>query len=123
MLRIVYIIAGTLSLGLGVTGIFIPGLPTTPFLLLAAFFYAKSSERLHRWLIRHKVFGPFISDFREGKGMTVRAKLYVIFLIWLTVLITALILKPSIIFIYTHIGIGLIGTFVMAFGLPTKKKE
>jgi uncharacterized membrane protein YbaN (DUF454 family) len=123
MLRIVYIVAGTLSLGLGITGIFIPGLPTTPFLLLAAFFYAKSSERLHKWLINHRVFGPIISDFREGKGMTVRAKLWVIFLIWLTVLITALILKPSIIFIYVHIGIGLIGTFVMAFGLPTKKKE
>ena len=123
MLRIVYMVAGTISLGLGVTGIFIPGLPTTPFLLLAAFFYAKSSERLHSWLIRHKVFGPFISDFREGKGMTVRAKLYVIFLIWLTVLLTALILKPSIIFIYIHIVLGLIGTFVMAFLIPTKGKE
>ena len=56
--------------GLGVAGIFLPLLPTTPFLLLAAYLFARSSDRLHRWLLGHKHLGPYIHAFRGKTGLT-----------------------------------------------------
>jgi hypothetical protein len=76
------IFVGTVSLGVGCIGIFLPILPTTPFLLLSAACYYKSSERLHRWLVNHKVFGKFIKNYMEGKGITARAKICAIALLW-----------------------------------------
>ena len=65
-MRTLYIIAGFLSLGIGIIGIFVPLLPTVPLVLLAAFCFARSSERLHNWLITHPRFGPMISDWNES---------------------------------------------------------
>jgi uncharacterized membrane protein YbaN (DUF454 family) len=76
---------GWLSIALGVVGIFLPVLPTTPFLLLAAACFARSSPRFYQWLIHHKRFGPLIRDFLEGKGMPVKAKVYAIASMWLSI--------------------------------------
>lgn len=73
-LRSLYIVLGSVSLGLGVIGIFLPLLPTTPFLLLAAFFFSRGSERLHHWLTEHPHFGPPIRDWNEGGVIRPRAK-------------------------------------------------
>lgn len=70
-------LAGFVSVGLAVLGILLPLLPTTPFLLMAAFFFARASKRWHRWLIQHRIFGPYIAAFREGKGLTREQKLRV----------------------------------------------
>ena len=67
--------AGWLSLGLGIAGIFLPLLPTTPFLLLAAFCFSKASPRLHRWLIEHPVTGPLILDWQKNRVIRLRAKI------------------------------------------------
>lgn len=61
---------GLLMVALGVAGIFLPLLPTTPFLLLAAYLFARSSERLHRWLLNHRHLGPYIHAFRNRSGLT-----------------------------------------------------
>ncbi|WP_287128865.1 YbaN family protein [Candidatus Cyanaurora vandensis] len=74
---------GSLCVALAVLGIFIPLLPTTPFLLLAAACYFRSSDRLYGWLVGHRLFGPFIRDFQEKQGMTVRSKVLAIGLMWL----------------------------------------
>lgn len=66
---------GVTCVVLGTAGIFLPVLPTTPFLLLAAFAFAKSSERWHDWLLNHKFLGPYISAFRDKKGLTVAQKI------------------------------------------------
>lgn len=66
---------GLLSLGLGAVGIFLPLLPTVPFLLLAAFFFARSSERLHNWLLSHRTFGPPIENWRRSGAISRRAKI------------------------------------------------
>ena len=58
-------LAGTVALGLGIVGVVLPGLPTTPFVLLAAACYAKASPRLHRWLRAHRLFGPMVRDWRN----------------------------------------------------------
>lgn len=71
----VYSIAGHFFLGLGILGAFLPVLPTTPFLLLAAYFYSKSNHELHDWLLNHKTFGPPLRDWHEQKVIGLKAKI------------------------------------------------
>ena len=79
------IVSGTLGVALGVFGIFLPLLPTTPFLLLAAMCYARSSERLYHWLITSRWFGEYIKNYREGKGIPLRQKVLTIIPLWLSI--------------------------------------
>ena len=72
--RSLYLLLAYLSLGLGVIGIFVPGLPTTPFVLLAAWAAARGSTRLHRWLQNHRVFGPMVRDWERERAVSRRAK-------------------------------------------------
>lgn len=74
-MRVIWISCGIIALGLGVVGIALPLLPTVPFLLLAAFCFARSSERLHSWLINHKTLGPPIRDWQSKGVIRRRAKL------------------------------------------------
>jgi uncharacterized membrane protein YbaN (DUF454 family) len=84
-LRILLVIAGTVCVGLGIVGIFVPVLPTTPFLLLAAACYARSSQRFHNWLLNNKWFGSYIRNYLERKGITLRAKIITLSLLWITI--------------------------------------
>jgi len=86
--RRILIGAGTLSTGLGIIGVFVPILPTTPFLLLAAACYMRSSERFYRWLINDRIFGAYVRNYIEGKGMPVKTKMFTILLLWLTIALT-----------------------------------
>lgn len=83
--RPLLIAAGTFFVGLGFIGIFVPLLPTVPFLLLAAACYARSSERFSNWLLNNRLFGKAIRDYREGKGVPPRTKAVSIALLWLTI--------------------------------------
>lgn len=76
MMRLVWLILGLSSLALGTIGIALPILPTVPFILLAAFFFSKSSERLHHWLLTHPKFGPFIEDWQRNGVINRRVKYY-----------------------------------------------
>lgn len=80
--------AGTLSTGLGIIGVFVPILPTTPFLLLAAACYMRSSERFYQWLMNNKIFGAYVRNYIEGRGMPMRIKIFTILLLWLTIGLT-----------------------------------
>jgi len=73
-MRVILATAGILCTAVGIIGIFLPLIPTTGPLLLAAYFFAKSSPRLHWWLVTHPRFGRFISDFQEGRGIPLRGK-------------------------------------------------
>ena len=79
---------GWLSVALGVIGIFLPVLPTTPFLLLAAACFVRSSPRLYRWLVGHPRLGPWIRDYLDGAGIPFKAKLYSIGLMWPSILLS-----------------------------------
>lgn len=74
MIRVILVIIGLVSLGLGVIGIFLPIMPTVPFLLLAAVCFANASERLHGWLLSHPIFGPPIQDWNERGAINRNAK-------------------------------------------------
>lgn len=80
----VLLLLGWLSLACGVAGIFVPLLPTTPFLLLSAALFFRSSPRAYAWLLGHKRLGPYIRDFRDNRSMPMRAKVAALALLWLT---------------------------------------
>jgi hypothetical protein len=87
--RLLLAIAGTVFVGLGVIGIFIPILPTTPFLLLAAACYARSSPRFYHWLLNNRWFGAYIDNYRQKRGMPLKIKMMTVALLWLTIGVSA----------------------------------
>ena len=94
-MKVLLIVLGTLSLGLGILGIFLPLLPTTPLLLLAAALYVRSSPKLYDWLINHPRLGTYIRNFRENKAIPLKAKIISVSMVWLTIgFCIIFILKP-----------------------------
>ncbi|MFC2034461.1 YbaN family protein [Chloroflexota bacterium] len=79
------IIAGTLSTVIGVIGLFLPILPTTPFLLIAAACYIRSSQRCYNWLLNNRFLGIYIHNYLEGKGIPLKTKAFTIALLWITI--------------------------------------
>ncbi len=84
-LRMVLLVVGWLSVVLGVIGIFVPVLPTTPFLLLAAACFVRSSRRFYLWLVEHPKLGPWIRDYLEGQGIPLKGKVYALVLMWASI--------------------------------------
>ncbi len=86
VVKTLFVVLGALSLLLGLVGIFVPLLPTTPFLLLAAALWVRSSPRLYAWLLAHRRLGPYIRNFRENRAIPLRAKILSVTLLWATLL-------------------------------------
>lgn len=85
VVRGLWIVLGLVCTGLGVLGILLPGLPTTPFLILAAACFARSSQRLYAWILNLKGVGPAIEDFRAGRGVPAKTKLTAVVMLWAVV--------------------------------------
>ena len=86
--RVPLIILGMVSLGMGIVGIAIPLLPTTPLLLLAAACFARSSTRFNTWMHTNRVLGPYVKSYQEGRGLSMKAKALTITLLWASLLIS-----------------------------------
>jgi len=86
---------GVLSVGLATAGIFLPVLPTTPFLMLAAACFARSSDRFYRWLIQHRVFGSYIRNYRDHRAITLQAKVLTLAVLWATIGYTTFVVIDS----------------------------
>lgn len=86
VVKTLFVVLGALSLLLGLVGIFVPLLPTTPFLLLAAALWVRSSPRLYAWLLAHRRLGPYIRNFRENRAIPLHAKIVSVTLLWATLL-------------------------------------
>lgn len=112
-MKILLIVLGITSLVLGITGILLPLLPTTPFILLSAFCFAQSSDRLHSWLIQHSYFGPTIHDWKQNGSISKKNKFYALVLIFLTILLSVFIqLSPAVLVI--QIGVlSLVSLFIL----------
>lgn len=84
-MKIFLAIVGLLSLGLGVAGVFLPVVPTTPLLLLSAWCFVHSSPRLYEWLMNHPRLGVYIKNFREYRAIPLRVKVVSVGMVWLTI--------------------------------------
>ncbi|WP_036987281.1 YbaN family protein [Zestomonas thermotolerans] len=92
-LRYALLGVGWLSVLLGVIGIFLPVLPTTPFLLLAAACFARSSQRFYHWLVDHPKLGPWVRDYLDGSGIPLKGKVYAIGLMWTSILVSGYLVQ------------------------------
>lgn len=97
---------GVVSVGLGTLGIFVPLLPTTPFLLLAAACFVRSSGRLHHWLMNHRVYGPVIRGYREHRALPASSKVTILVFTWTAILSSVLILTHPMRFVLLAPAIG-----------------
>ena len=87
--------AGSISLGIGIVGIVVPLLPTTPFLLLAAYCYSRGSKRLYNKLLSNKLVGSYLRNYLEGKAMSLKAKIWSISILWVVIGCTAAFVTDS----------------------------
>ena len=83
--KAILIFIGTVCVGLGVLGMFLPLLPTTVFLLMAAYCYSRSSERFHTWLLNNRLFGSYIRNYKSGRGISMRQKITTISILWVSI--------------------------------------
>jgi uncharacterized protein len=88
----ILVVLGTFFLLIGIVGIFIPILPTTPFLLLSAACYARGSKKFYNWLINNKWLGEYIKNYHEGRGIPINVKMLTIAFLWITIVFSIIII-------------------------------
>jgi uncharacterized protein len=117
MIKIIYLIIGSISVVLGIIGIFLPLLPTTPLVLLAAFCFVRSSNKAYQWLLNNRFLGPYIRNYYEKKGIPLKTKVFVLSLLWLSISYSAFVIIDK---IYLQIMLMTIATFVTIHILKQK---
>ena len=121
MKRIILISLGWLCVGLGFVGVFVPGIPTTIFLIIALWAFTKSSEKLRYWLLNHKRFGPILNNWQEHKVVPRRAKILMVVLMSLAVILFYYSLQSLILTI--GLIIILVSVAIYVISLPSKIPE
>ena len=111
--RAIYVTLGTICVGLGALGVVLPLMPTTVFLLLAAFFYSRSSDRFHAWLMHNRVFGEYVRNYHEGRGMTAKHKARALIMLWATIalslwLVDSIIPRVALMVVATGVSVYLL---------------
>ena len=120
-IKILWISLGSFFVALAALGVALPGIPTTPFLILAAACYIRSSQKLYDWLISNKTFGPYLKDYREGKGIPKKAKILAISMIILFVGSSVIFgIEDQILKIVVGV-LGLTGLLYVIFKVPVAK--
>ena len=94
-IRLLWVFLGSISVGMGVIGIFVPGWPTTIFLIIASYFYIRSSDKLYNWLLNNKILGIYLKNYYSGQGMPVKAKIFSISMMWGFGLLSIFLWIPS----------------------------
>ena len=122
ILKPLLLTAGTVCLVLGAIGIFLPILPTTPFLLLSAACYFRSSERMYNWLLGNRWFGKYIKNYREGKGIPLKTKVLAVAVLWAGILYSAIMVVDEFFIAQLVLLIIALGVSVHLIRLPTFRK-
>lgn len=119
-MKVLLLAAGIVALVLGVVGIFVPLLPTTPFLLLAAACFLRSSDRLYRWLLDHRQLGKYVRQYHGGEGIPLKSKVYTVVALWATLTFSMIYAGPR---LPVRMGLALVGIGVTAYVLSRKTYE
>jgi len=122
-LKSILALLGLISLGLGIVGAFLPLLPTVPFVLLSAFLFARSSDRLHNWLITHKIFGQLIRDYHEERGITIQGKVAAISMMWISNIISIVFIINNILWLQILMSIITLSVTIYILQYKTKRKS
>lgn len=120
-MKILYLALGLICVAIGGLGVFIPGLPTTVFFIIAAWAFSKSNERLEQWVLNLPGIGPMVRDFRSGLGMPKRAKVAAISCIIVAVSLSAGFLIDNLIVRLTVAALGLVGLWYVGLHVPTRE--
>ncbi len=120
MKKFFLIFLGLIFVALGTIGIFVPGLPTTIFMILAAYCFLRSSEKLYRWVIENKFVGDKVKHFMETKTIPLRGKIHSISAMWIMVILSSILLNVSIVIKVIIAIAAIIGTIVI-LSYPTAK--
>ena len=127
--RALWLVVGLICVGLGAVGMVLPILPTTPFLLAAAACFCKSSTRLYNWLLNNKLFGEYLRNYKEGRGLPMRTKVTALTVLWATIGISAVfflnrLLPPLLVLPMQLIMLAVaVGVSIHVLRLPTFKKH
>ena len=116
-----FVVAGTIFLSLGCIGIVLPVLPTTPFLLLSAGCYYRGSERMHHWMLNNKWFGSYIRNYKEGKGLPFKTKIFTLAILWIVIICSALLIVNFI--VQVVLFAVAVGVSLHLITLPTLRQE
>jgi uncharacterized membrane protein YbaN (DUF454 family) len=116
--RISWLVVGLLSLGLGGLGVALPLLPTTPFILLAAFSFARSSNRLHEWLITHDIFGALIDNWQRYGAISRRAKAVSVASMVALLVISLAMAAPMAVMVVQLVVLGAVAVFILSRPAP-----
>lgn len=114
--RILFLVLGSVSVLLGSIGILVPILPTTPFLLLAAFFFLRSSRRLYEWLINHRILGKYIYHYLVHKAVPLQTKMGAVVILWASLIASMVLVDP----LFVRIILAVIGSAVTVHILSLK---
>ncbi|NLE04063.1 MAG: DUF454 domain-containing protein [Crenarchaeota archaeon] len=116
-----FVIVGTIFVGLGAIGMVLPILPTTPFLLLAAACYIRGSKRMYKWLFTNRWCGSYLKNYYEGRGISARGKFISIVSLWVAIAVSTFMVN----IIFMQIGLFLIATVVSIhlIRVPTYRKD
>ena len=121
ILRYVWLVLGFLFTGLGFLGYVLPGLPGTVFILIAVYFFARSSPRFYNWLLNNRIFGELIRDWRAGKGLSLKAKMMAIAVIAVTIAFSIFAIQNSV--VKTIVASCGVGVSLYLWTRPTKAKD
>jgi uncharacterized membrane protein YbaN (DUF454 family) len=116
--RLTWLVVGLVALALGAIGIAVPLLPTTPLILLAAFAFARSSNRLHEWLITHDVFGTLIDNWQRHGAISRRAKIASVVSMAALLAISLAMAAPTVVIVVQLVVLGAVALFILTRPLP-----
>ena len=122
MIRLILIILGTLSLVMGFIGIFLPVLPTTPFVILAAACFARSSKKIHRWIHQNRYFGQTVKNWEETRTMSLRAKRISAGMLNFSILTSIILIGRHNIYVLVILALTAVGVTGFILRIPTTEK-
>jgi uncharacterized protein len=122
-IRSVWFVIGVLALALGALGIFLPLLPTTPFILLAAYSFARSSKSVHDWLLRHRIFGPLIRNWRRYGAISRRAKILGILSLIAVIVLSIVAGAPRYVLLIQAIILTICAAFIVSRPAPPGRDD